>query len=188
MMLFSLINVFQGFGLGVTGPVIPVFVVSTFSVDFAFVGMMYSIGFGVASIVVQLPGGRCSDRFDRRLVMFVSFLASSPFFLLFACARSPVELILFMFVSNALLNFSWSAFQTLMMDATPTSKWGFINGISAATFWAGQIAGNAVSGILWDNVGTLVPFYASSLAIGLSAIFPLLLRETRAKGLHVSTR
>ena len=187
MMLFALINIFQGFGLGVAGPVIPVFVVSTFSVDFAFVGILYSIGFGVASIVVQLPGGRCSDRFDRRLVMFVSFLASAPFFVLFAYARSPVELILFMFVSNAVLNLSWSAFQTLMMDATPSSKWGFINGISATTFWGGQIAGNAVSGILWDNVGMLVPFYASTLAIGLSALMPLLLKETRAKESHVST-
>jgi len=187
MMLFSLINIFQGFGLGVAGPVIPVFVVSTFSVDFAFVGILYSIGFGVASIVVQLPGGRCSDRFDRRWVMFVSFLASAPFFVLFAYAHSPVELILFMFVSNAALNLSWSAFQTLMMDATPSSKWGFINGISATTFWAGQIAGNAVSGILWDNIGMLVPFYASALAIGLSALMPLLLKETRAKGSHVST-
>ncbi len=181
MILFSLINVIQGFGLGVTGPVIPIFVVSTFGVDFAFIGILYSIGFGVASIIVQVPGGRCSDRFDRRMVMFVTFLASAPFFLLFAYSRSPVELILLMFASNAILNLSWSAFQTLMMDATPSSKWGLINGISATTFWAGQIFGNAASGILWDNVGTLVPFYASALAIGLSAILPLLLKETRAR-------
>ena len=188
MMLFSLINIIQGFGIGVTGPVIPIFVVSTFSVDFAFVGILYSVGFGVASIIVQVPGGRCSNRFDRRIVMFATFLASAPFFLLFAYSRSPLELILLMFVSNAVLNLSWSAFQTLMMDATPSSKWGLINGISATTFWGGQIAGNALSGVLWDSVGILVPFYASSLAIGLSAILPLLLKETRAKGSNVSTR
>jgi MFS family permease len=188
MMLFSLINIIQGFGIGVTGPVIPIFVVSTFSVDFAFVGILYSVGFGVASIIVQVPGGRCSNRFDRRIVMFATFLASAPFFLLFAYSRSPLELILLMFVSNAVLNLSWSAFQTLMMDATPSSKWGLINGISATTFWVGQIAGNALSGVLWDSVGILVPFYASSLAIGLSAILPLLLKETRAKRSNVSTR
>lgn len=180
LMLFSLINVVQGFGIGVTGPVIPVFVVTHFQVDFAFVGILYSIGFGVASIIVQMPGGKCSDRFDRRIVMFVTFLASAPFFLLFAFSRNPLELIVCMFISNAALNLSWSAFQTLMMDATPSSKWGLVNGVSATTFWVGLLAGNATSGLLWDNVGVLVPFYASALAIGLSAMFPLLLKETRA--------
>jgi len=181
MILFSLVNIVQGFGIGVSGPVIPVFVVSNFSVDFAFVGMLYSIGFGLASIIVQVPGGKCSDRFDRRSVMFVTFLTSAPFFLLFAYSRSPLELIVFMFVSNATLNLSWSAFQTLLMDATPSSKWGFINGVSATTFWIGTLTGNIISGILWDGVGALAPFYASALTIALSAVFPLLLRETRTK-------
>ncbi|MDH5783844.1 MAG: MFS transporter, partial [Candidatus Bathyarchaeota archaeon] len=79
------------------------------------------------------------------------------------------------------LNLSWSAFQTLMMDATPSSKWGLINGVSAMTFWIGLLVGNALSGILWDSWGMLAPFYASSFAIGLSALLPLLLKETRGK-------
>jgi len=56
-----------------------------------------------------------------------------------------------MFASNAILNLSWSPFQTLMMDATPSSKWGLVNGISATTFWIGIPTGNALNGILWDN-------------------------------------
>jgi len=181
VVLFSLINIVQGLGIGVTGPVIPVFVVSNFHVDFTFVGILYAIGFGAASIIVQIPGGKCSDLFDRRKVMFVTFIASSPFFLLFAYSQSTLELIVFMFLSRAILNLSWSPFQTLMMDATPSSKWGLINGVSAATFWMGLLIGNALSGILWDSWGMLAPFYASSLAIGLSALLPLLLKETRGK-------
>ncbi|MDH5451099.1 MAG: MFS transporter [Candidatus Bathyarchaeota archaeon] len=180
VVLFSLINIIQGLGLGVTGPVIPVFVVSNFPVDYTFIGILYAIGFGVASIIVQIPGGKCSDLFDRRKVMFLTFVASSPFFLLFAYSRSMLELILFMFLSRAILNLSWSPFQTLMMDATPASKWGLINGVSAATFWIGLLMGNAFSGILWDSWGMIAPFYASSFAIGLSALPLLLLKETRA--------
>ena len=180
IVLFSLINMIQGLGLGVTGPVIPVFVVRNFHVDYTFIGILYAIGFGVASIIVQIPGSKCSDLFDRRKVMFVTFVASSPFFLLFAYSRNMLELILFMFVSRATLNLSWSPFQTLIMDATPSSKWGFVNGVSAATFWIGLLMGNALSGILWDSWGMFVPFYVSSLAIGLSALPLLLLKETRA--------
>lgn len=181
VVLFSLINIIQGLGIGVTQPAIPVFVVSNFQVDFAFVGILYAIGFGFASLIVQIPGGKCSDLFDRRKVMFVTFIASSPFFLLFAFSRSTLELIVFMFLSRAILNLSWSPFQTLMMDATPSSKWGLINGISASTFWIGLLIGNALSGILWDSWGMLAPFYASSFAIGLSALLPLMLKETKGK-------
>ena len=181
MVLFSLINIIQGLGIGVTGPVVAVFVLSNFHVDYTFIGILFAIGFGVASIIVQVPGSKCSNLFDRRKVMFVTFLASSPFFLLFAYSRNMLELIIFMFLSNATLNLSWSAFQTLMMDATPSSKWGLINGVSAMTFWIGLLVGNALSGILWDSWGMLAPFYASSFAIGLSALLPLLLKETRGK-------
>jgi MFS family permease len=181
VVLFSLINIIQGVGIGVTQPAIPVFVVSNFQVDFTFVGILYAIGFGFASIIAQIPGGKCSDLFDRRKVMFVTFIASSPFFLLFAYSRNTLELIVFMFLSRIILNLSWSPFQTLMMDATPSSKWGLINGVSAATFWMGLLIGNAFSGILWDSLGILAPFYVSSFAIGLSALLPLMLKETRGK-------
>ena len=181
MILFSLINVIQGFGIGVTGPVIPIFVVSNFKVDFTFIGILYAIGFGVASTIVQIPGAKFSNLFDRRKVMFVTFVASTPFFLLFAHSQNTLELLLFMFLSRVVLNLHWSAFQTLMMDSTPSSKWGLINGVSAATFWIGLLAGNALSGVLWDRWGLLAPFYASSLAIGLSALPLLMLKETRTK-------
>ena len=181
VVLFSLINIIQGVGIGVTQPAIPVFVLSNFQVDFTFVGILYAIGFGFASIIAQIPGGKCSDLFDRRKVMFVTFIASSPFFLLFAYSRNTLELIVLMFLSRIILNLSWSPFQTLMMDATPSSKWGLINGVSAATFWMGLLIGNAFSGILWDSLGMLAPFYVSSFAIGLSALLPLMLKETRGK-------
>ena len=181
VILFSLINIIQGIGIGVTGPVIPVFAISNFSVDYTFIGVLYAVGFGVASIVVQIPGSKCSDLFDRRKVMFATFLASAPFLLLFAYSRNILELIIFMFLSNALLSFSWPAFQTLMMEATPSAKWGLVNGVSAMTFWIGIMMGNAFSGILWDGWGMYAPFYASAFTIAASAIIPLLLKETRIK-------
>lgn len=179
VVVFSLINIVQGIGIGVTAPVISVFLVSHFPVDYTFVGIWYAITFGLASIAVQIPAGKCSDRFDRRWVMFVTFLTSSPFFVLFAYSQNVLELIVFMFVANATLSASWPAFQTLMMEATPSAKWGFVNGLSATTFWVGQMMGNALSGVLWDGVGWWAPFYASGFAIGLSTVLPLLLKETR---------
>jgi len=181
MALFSLINIIQGIGTGATDPVIPIFVISRFHVEYTFIGVMYAIGFGVAPIVVQIPGAKCSDLFDRRKVMFVTFVASSPFFLLLAYSRNMLELIVLMFVSNAVLNLHWSAYQTLMMDATPSSKWGLVNGVAATTWWIGIMSGNALSGILWDSLGVFAPFYVCSFAMALSALPLLWLRETRVE-------
>jgi len=179
MMLFSLVNVIQAVGISVTSPVIPVFVSREFSVDYTFIGILYAVGFGVASIAVQIPASKLSDRFDRRMVMLVTFLASAPFFLLFAYSRNTMELIVLMFLSNAILNTSWPAFQTLMMEATPSAKWGLVNGVSATTWWIGLMIGNALSGVLWDGWGMYAPFYASALAITVSAVPLLLLKETK---------
>lgn len=181
LIAFSMVNIIQGLGLAVTGPVIPVFVLAEFPVDYTFIGILYAVGFGVASMIVQVPGGKLSDHFDRRKVMLVTFVASSPFFLLFAFSQNVFELILFMFLSNVILSMSWPAFQTLLMESTRSEKWGFVNGVSATTFWIGLIVGNAFSGVLWDNWGMHMPFYVSSLAIGLSALPLLLLKETRKK-------
>jgi len=182
--LFSLINIIQGVSIGATDPVIPILVVSKFQVEYTFIGIMYALGFGVASIVVQIPGAKCSNLFDRRKVMFVTFVASSPFFLLLAYSRNMLELIVLMFLSNAILNIHWSAYQTLMMDATPSSKWGLVNGVAATTWWIGLMAGNALSGILWDTWGEFAPFYVSSVAMALSVLPLLGLKETRAKRAH----
>ncbi len=163
---------------------IPIFVISKFHAEYTYVGVMYAIGFGVASIVVQIPGAKCSDLFDRRRVMFVTFVASSPFFLLLPYSRNMLELIILMFVSNAILNLHWSAYQTLLMDATPSSKWGLVNGFASTTWWIGIMSGNALSGILWDSLGVFAPFYMSSLTMALSALPLLWLKETRAKRGH----
>jgi DHA1 family multidrug resistance protein-like MFS transporter len=181
MASFSLINIVQGISVGVTGPVIPVFAVSRFHVDYTFVGIMYAVGFGVASILVQIPGAKCSDRFDRRKVMLVTFVASSPFLLLMAYSQNMLELILLMFLSNVILNLHWAAYQTLMMDATPASKWGLVNGVAATTWWIGVMSGNMLSGVLWDTWGVLAPFYISSFTMALSALPLLWLKETKAK-------
>jgi MFS family permease len=145
LVCISLVNIIQGVGMGATGPIIPIFVTTNFQVDYTFLGILYAIGFGVASIIVQIPGAKCSSRFDRRKVMFVTFVASAPFFLLFAYSRSPLELVIFMFLSSVILNLHWPAYQSYLMDATPSRKWGFVNGISMTTFFVGLVMGNAAS-------------------------------------------
>jgi len=183
--LFSLINILQGLGVGLFFTPLSVFVVERFPVSEAFVGLLSAVGFGLASVAVQIPGGKLAGVYDRKKILLVTFLVSAPFFGLLALSRNIIELVVFMFLSNAILNLCWPAFQALMMELTPSAKWGLMNGISGTTFWVGMMAGSAASGILWDTFGKFVPFYVSAVAFFSAVVPALFLKETRAKKLDV---
>jgi len=177
ILIFTFINVMQGIGIGIYSPITPVFLKERFSLDLTFVGLLYAIGFGLASVVVQVPGGWWANRYGKKKILIVTFALSAPFLSFFALSQNITELIVFMFLSNAILNFSWPAFQALLMDLTPSAKWGLMNGISATTFWAGMMMGSAASGLLWDTFGMFIPYHVSAIAIFLSAVPALFLKE-----------
>jgi len=150
-----------------------------FGADYALLGLLYAMGFGLASIVVQVPGGALANRYDRRKILILTFTVSAPFYGLLAMSRNMMELTVLMFLGNALLNISWPAFQALMMDLTSSRKRGLINGISATTFWLGMMLGSALSGLLWDTFGLDIPYYVSALFMFLSAVPSFFLKEPR---------
>lgn len=177
ILIFSLINMIQGIGIEIFFPITPVFVMEKFAVDYTFVGLLYAVGFGLASIVVQVPGGKWASRYSRKKITLIATVLSSPFYALFALSQGPVELFIFMFLSNAVLSISWPASQALLMELTPSAKWGLANGISATTWWIGMMIGAAASGVLWDAFGMFVPYCVSALFVFLSAIPVLFLKE-----------
>jgi len=178
--LVSLINVFQGAAIGLFFTPLSVFVVQRFSASDALIGLLYAVGFGLASMVVQLPGGKLANRYNRKRLILITFLVSAPFYGLFALSSVLVELFLFMFLANAVLNLSWPASQALIMDLTPSAKRGLMNGIAGTTFWVGMMAGSAASGILWDSINMYVPFYVAMVVELISAIPVVFLKETRS--------
>jgi len=177
--LFSAMNVIQGVGIGIFSPITSVFASVQFEADYTFLGLLYAVGFGLASIVVQVPGGALANRYDRRKILIVTFIASAPIYGLLATSRNLMELMALMFLGNALLNVSWPAYQALMMDLTSSMRWGLINGISATTFWLGMMLGSALSGLLWDTFGMYIPYYVSALFIFLSVTPSFFLKEPR---------
>ena len=177
ILIFSLINMIQGVGVEMFFPITPVFVMESFQVDYTFVGLLYVVGFGLASIVVQVPGGKWASGYSRKKIMLITTVLSSPFYALFALSQHIVELFIFMFLANAVLNISWPASQALLMELTPSAKWGLVNGVSATTWWVGMMIGAAASGILWDSFGRLVPYYVSAFFVLLSVVPVLFLRE-----------
>jgi len=177
--LFSAMNVIQGIGIGILSPITSVFASVQFGADYVLLGLIYAVGFGFASTVVQIPGGALANKYDRRKILIATFTVSAPFYGLIATSRNLMELTILMFLGNVLLNISWPAYQALMMDLTSSTRRGLINGVSATTFWLGMMLGSALSGLLWDAFGMYIPYYVSALFIFLSAFPAFFLKEPR---------
>ena len=124
-------------------------------------------------MVVQIPGARLAARYGRKKMVLLTIVASAPFFGLFALSLSFLECIILMFLSNAILNLSWPAYQDLIMELTPSSRWGLMNGLSATSFWGGMTIGSAMSGVLWESFGMFFPYYVSAVLV-LFSVLPIL--------------
>jgi len=172
-LLYSLINILQGIGLSITGPVLSIFAVKRLQADMTHVGLLLSVGFGVASMAAQLPGAKFAERFGRRSTMIWTALASAPFYSLFTISRSLWEAIVLMFISNLMLGVSWPAFQTLSMELAPFERRGLMHGVNTTSFWIGLTIGSGLSGIVWEAFGMDAPFYLSGLFIAAS-VAPML--------------
>jgi len=168
--LLSLFYLTEGIGLGIFDPITPVLVVTRFSVDLTYVGILYTVGYGVTSFLLQIPGGWMADKYDKKKITIITYFLASPFFALFAMSRNVWEPFIFMALSVGLISLPWSAHQSLRMNLTPPSRWGLVSAISYTMYWAGMMTGSLLSGFLWDNFGMLIPYYVSSATIFVAVI------------------
>jgi len=170
VMIFSATNIIQGLGFYLTMPVSPIFITTRFSIDYTQLGIIYALGSGLPSILIQFPGGRIADTYSRKKLIILTIIFSSPFTATIALSRNLIELMLSLVLNSLILNIAWPAYQALMMESTPPNRRGFINGISATTMWIGMTAGSALSGLLWESFGASSPFYAAAIIFPLSAL------------------
>ena len=181
LLIFSVLNITQAIGMGIYGPITPGFVEERFSAGYTDVGILYAVGFGLSSMVVQIPGAKLATRYDRKKIVLLTIIASAPFFGLFGSSRSFPECVILMFLSNAILNVSWPAYQDLMMALTPPARRGLMNGLASTCFLGGMTIGSAMSGVLWERCGMFFPYYLSAAMVLLSVLPIFFVREAGGK-------
>ncbi|MGQ9514904.1 MAG: MFS transporter [Thermoproteota archaeon] len=170
LVVFSIVNIVQGIGFGLLPPLLPVFITTRFRVDFTRLGIIYALGTGLPAMIVQLPGGKIAERFDKKKLIILTLLLSSPFNAILPLSWNLIVLLLSLFLGGAIMNIAWPAYQSLMMELTPRERRGFMNGISATTMWIGMSVGSAISGLIWEGLGSAFPFYLTTILFLVSSI------------------
>ena len=177
LLAFIALNLFMGLGIGTTNNITPIYLAERFNVSTADVGLFISVGFGLTTILCQIPGGILAERFGRKRFIAVC-LALEPFlFIAWTFVNNPLVLLLVQMGVNALWSMTWPSTMSLLMDCAPGSKRGVTSGFTQMGVMLGFTVGPTVGGYLWETMGMASPYFASALFFVLCLpIVPLIAR------------
>ncbi len=110
-------------------------------------------------------GGSLGDRFDRRLVMIVSLLASAVVFGATGLVRDPLAIVVLTLAGAAAFAPFISACQAAVPNLAAEGELAWANGLVLAGQNAGMLLGPALGGLLYSIVGG-----AATLGLGAVAL------------------
>src|SRR4030042_912677 len=120
----------MGLGIGTSNNITPLYLTERFNVSTADVGLFISVGFGLTTILCQIPGGILAERFGRKRFIAVC-LALGPFlFIVWTFVGNPLVLLLVQMGVNALWSMTWPSTMSLLMDCAPGSTRGVTSGFT----------------------------------------------------------
>jgi DHA1 family multidrug resistance protein-like MFS transporter len=176
---FFLLNFFTGLGSGTVSAITPIYLTERFHVSTAEVGLFLSIGFGLTTMLTQIPAGVVAERVGRKRFIAACFALIPVLFLLWTTIDNVTLLLPVQMAINGLWTMTWPAFLTLLMDHVPGARRGVASGITQAGVMLGFTVGPTIGGYLWELLGPLVPYYASGLFFMLCLPIVPFIKEAR---------
>lgn len=161
ILIFSITNLLNGLLNGFINPVLNGILLFKFQAAPAEYGLVLSLSSSLIIGLVQLPGGRLSDKFGRKPLVLFGFLGV-PLVLLLGFSRSLLDFGLIMGGISAVGNISGPAISAWLMDLVPGEKRASVSGITQALSGVGLTGGPSVGSYVWNATK---PDAASSCAI-----------------------
>lgn len=171
LFIFSLTNLMNGLLNGFLGPLFNSLLMFTLKVNPTEYGLVPSLASGVVTALVQIPGGKITDKFGRKPLVLFAFVGA-PLVLALSFSQSIWQFILIMGTLSAIGNISAPATAAWLMDFVPQNKRASASGITRTLNGIGLSIGPNV-GFYVLNLTTpnaVIPFGIASLlyVIGLS--------------------
>ena len=180
LLIFGTLNLLMGVVFGMMAPLIILYYMFQLDVSGFELGLAMSLGYSLVTAVVQLPGGKLTDRVGRKPLVLFSSLITIPLMVAVAYTRSLFELIL---ISAALVGTGFlaaPAFYTWLMDFTPSSKRASAQGLVGTTYGIGMVMGPVLSTWLYySQPNIILPFAAVTIPSILQIPLILKLKETK---------
>jgi DHA1 family multidrug resistance protein-like MFS transporter len=172
---FTLSQFLSSASIGLANLVIPLYLTSNFSFTKAAVGIFFSIGGGVSTLIAQIPSGYFTDRIGGKAMMLRA-LSIIPIALLVYpfVTDSVIMLVLYMAVSG-FRSATWPASMAYIITLVSTQMRGVAIGIRQIANRLGFTLGPFLGGVLWQYSDPVVTFLAASgiSFISVLAIYPI---------------
>jgi len=178
LVIFSLSQMFLSAANGILDPVVPLYVTRKFNTTTTTVGFFLSMGFGVATLIAQLPGGTLAERFGRKKILAYSIVPLPLIMLLWPSIPSYHLLIISYMFAQGFWSMTWPITQAYLMGLTPPLERGTVISIRQAAVRLGFTIGPLVGGYSWHAYNPATPFYLSAILFTLSFFLVLLLEKT----------
>lgn len=179
MVIFGIISLFTGILNGMLGPLVRLYTVYRLGVTATQLGLVYSLGSGLVTAAVQIPGGRLTDTVGRKPLMLLSVLGV-PFLIGMAFTGSVLEFILALAGLVAFGNLSAPAYYAWLMDLVSSDKRARTSGLTNAITGVGLFIGAPLITWIYESGSNIVvSFVAASIPWIVQVPLILKLKETK---------
>jgi MFS family permease len=179
VLVFSLANLLNGVLNGFIGPLFNGLLMFKLNANPTEYGLVFSVGYGVVTTLVQIPGGKLTDRFGRKPLTLFSFF-SVPLIVALAFSQSILQFSLIIGGICAIGNISSPAISAWLMDLVPENRRASVSGITRTLNGIGLSVGPTAGSYVWNSSkpDTVVPFGLAALIFASGLPFYLVLKET----------
>lgn len=177
LLLFLVFHVVGNTGRGILGQIVPLYLTQEFQVSKTQVGLFFSLGFGVAILIAQVPSGLLADKYGRKKVMAYCVSTIPLFLILWPWLNSYLLLVIVYMLIAGLWSTTWPSSVAYLMDLTSESRRGITVSLRQTAVRLGFTIGPIIGGYLWEAHGSATSFYASAVFFAASFLLVLFLKE-----------
>ena len=180
ILIFSVTNILNGLLNGFVNPVLNGMLLFKLEAAPAMYGLVLSLSSSLVTGLVQLPGGKLTDRFGRKPLVLFGFLGVPLIFLL-GLSRSLLDFSFIMGGISAVGNISSPAISAWLMDLIPKQRRASVSGITQTLNGIGLTVGPNMGSYTWNATkpDAIIPCGISAVIFVASLPFYLMLKEPR---------
>ncbi|HDD66443.1 MAG TPA: MFS transporter [Nitrososphaeria archaeon] len=172
--LFCGVEVLNGLGNGILATLLIVYPLYALRVSVLEMGIIFSVSWGIATAVSQIPGGRLADKFGEKPLIIASIMGFTPILILLPTAQTLTQYLFLLGLSCVIGNLSIPAYSSWLATSIPPTKRGAGFGATSAAFGSGSIIGPLIGSILWNILKPNAMIAFASAAIIFALTIPLI--------------
>jgi len=174
---FILLHVIANASISMLSTIFPFYLTERFGKTKTEVGIFFSFGMGLATLIAQAPSGFLADNIGRKKTMCYSVLPIPILSMLFIFTNDYLlNLLLYMGIYS-LWSATWPASNTYIAEIFPHGRKGLAIGIRLMSSRLGLTIGPLIGGYLWDNYNIQTIFHLLTVLTFISLLMAILLKD-----------